>query len=210
MRRIEDRIQSKEQFKKWVEQDRKLCGYNTPSSLKDKLKDWVAPNYIVSFLYLLRRVEYLTNCKSGLFWEVVLLLNRLRFRKLQVKLGFSIPINVFGPGLSIAHFGTIVVSQYASVGSNCRLHVGVNIGASGGGNDAPIIGNNVYIGPGAILFGGIKIADGISIGANATVNKSFEEKNVVIAGTPAKVVRQDALSWDKINLEKKQNKENNE
>jgi len=105
-----------------------------------------------------------------------------------LKLGFTIPINVFGPGLSIAHYGTIVVSQHASVGANCRLHAGVNIGASAGQKGAPEIGNNVYIGPGAIIFGNIKIADGVSIGANATVNKSFETNNVVVAGTPARVV----------------------
>ena len=124
------------------------------------------------------------------------LVYKLRLRQLQVKLGFTIPINVFGPGLSIAHYGTIVVSQYASVGENCRLHVGVNIGASGGSNVAPQIGNNVYIGPGAILFGGIEIADNISIGANSTVNKSFNESNVIIAGTPARIIRVNAKSWN--------------
>ena len=115
-----------------------------------------------------------------------------------MKLGFTIPFNVFGPGLSIAHYGTIVVSQYAKVGSNCRLHVGVNIGASGGGNDAPQIGDNVYIGSGAILFGGIVIADSISIGANATVNKSIKDPNVVIAGTLAKVVKEGSLAWNEV------------
>ena len=124
------------------------------------------------------------------------MLLRFRLRKLQLKLGFTIPINVCGPGLSIAHYGTIVVSQHASIGANCRLHVGVNIGANGGGNDAPVIGNNVYIGPGTIIFGKVTIADNISIGANSTVNKSFNEKNVVIAGTPAKVVRENSKAWN--------------
>ena len=54
---------------------------------------------------------------------------RFKLRKLQIKLGFPIPSNVFGPGLSIAHYGTIVVSEHASIGCNCRIHVGVNIGA---------------------------------------------------------------------------------
>lgn len=102
---------------------------------------------------------------------------------------------MFGPGLSIAHYGTIVVSEQASIGRNCRIHAGVNIGASAGKNGAPVIGNNVYIGPGAILFGNIIIADNISIGANATVNKSFTKPNVVIAGTPATVVKEEVYSW---------------
>lgn len=50
------------------------------------------------------------------------------------------------------------------------------------------MGNNVYIGPGAKLFGRIEIADGIAIGANAVVNKSFLENNISIAGIPAKKI----------------------
>ena len=120
---------------------------------------------------------------------------RLRLRHLSYKLGYSIPINVFGPGLSLPHFGTIVVNSKARVGKNCRLHVCTNIGASAGKPGAPIIGDNVYIGPGAILFGNITIANNVTIGANATVNKSIEEKNVVIAGTPAKIVKENFPNW---------------
>lgn len=70
----------------------------------------------------------------------------------------------------------------------------MNIGAHH--DKAPRIGNNVYIGPGAIIFGNIEIADNISIGANATVNKSFNEQNTVFAGTPAKVVKTEVPSWN--------------
>ena len=121
-------------------------------------------------------------------------LAKYKFRKISVKLGFSIPINVFGPGLSLPHRGNIIVNPQTRIGENCRIHVGVNIGAHH--DKAPKIGNNVYIGPGAIIFGDIEIADNISIGANATVNKSFTDPNVVIAGTPAKVVKTDVESWN--------------
>ena len=50
------------------------------------------------------------------------------------------------------------------------------------------LGNNVYIGPGAKIFGDIKIADGIAIGANSVVNKSFTEPNIGIAGVPAQKI----------------------
>ena len=91
--------------------------------------------------------------------------------------------------MCIAHIGPIIISPYASIGENCRIHVGVNIGADARiSNAAPIIGNNVYIGPGAKLFGKIEIADGIAIGANAVVNKSFGEKDISIAGVPAKKI----------------------
>ena len=114
---------------------------------------------------------------------------RVRYKRLSVKLGFTIPANAFGPGLSIAHRGTIVVHGKARIGANCRIHVCVNIGAQAGDETAvPVLGNNIYIGPGAKIFGKIEIADGIAIGANAVVNKSFTEPNITIAGVPAKKI----------------------
>ncbi len=46
------------------------------------------------------------------------------------------------------------------------------------------------------MLEGIKVADNISIGVNSTVNKSFEEKNVIIAGTPAKIVKTGSAAWN--------------
>lgn len=71
----------------------------------------------------------------------------------------------------------------------------VNIGANQGSLNAPKIGNDVYIGPGAVRFGDIEIADGCYIGANAVVNKSVLEPNSVIVGIPAKVLKQDPVHW---------------
>lgn len=107
---------------------------------------------------------------------------------MSLRLGFTIPLNVFGPGLSIAHRGTIVINKDTRVGENCRIHACTNIGSGKGSVSAPQIGNNVYIGPGAKIFGDIVIADNIAIGANSVVNKSFYEKGISIAGIPAKKI----------------------
>jgi serine O-acetyltransferase len=112
-----------------------------------------------------------------------------KFRREQIKYGFIIWPNCFGPGLSIAHPGPIIVNSAARIGKNCRIHECVNIGTEAGyGHKVPHIGNNVFIGPGAKIFGEITIADGIAIGANSVVNKSFLEPNITIAGVPAKKV----------------------
>jgi serine O-acetyltransferase len=114
--------------------------------------------------------------------------NQIRY--LGIKLGFTIPPNVFGPGLSIAHPGTIVVNPDARIGANCRLHVCVNIGTQAGEHSAvPALGDNCYIGPGAKLFGSINIGNNVVIAANAVVNKNFPD-NVTIGGVPAKVISQ--------------------
>ena len=67
-------------------------------------------------------------------------------------LGFSIPINVFGPGLRINHYGLIVVNPKARVGAFCDIHQGVNIGEGFGKDDVPEIGDRVYIGLGEPRF----------------------------------------------------------
>ena len=113
-----------------------------------------------------------------------------RFKKLSLKLGFSIPINVFGPGLAIVHYGTIVVNASSKVGKNCRIQTCTNIGASGGRSEAPQIGENVYIGPGAVIYGNIKLGNNIAIGANSVVNKSFEETDIMIGGVPAQKIKE--------------------
>ncbi|MCW9014597.1 MAG: serine acetyltransferase [Gammaproteobacteria bacterium] len=142
---------------------------------------------IWKFQRLLRKYEYIVNCKRNIMWRVIV---RIRLRILESKLGYTIPPNVFGPGLAIAHRGTIVVNPEVKVGANCRLHVCVNIGTQAGTTaEVPEIGNNCYIGPGAKLFGKIILGDNIVIGANAVVNKSFNA-GITIGGVPAKIISQ--------------------
>ena len=139
------------------------------------------------FQLRLRRIEYLLNTSTDYsFRRIVCIWLQIINHRLATRLGFSIPHNVFGPGLCIVHYGTIVVSPKAQIGSNCRIHPSTSIGDY---NGAPTIGDNVYIGPGAKLFGPIKIGNNVSIGANAVVNKSFGD-NIILAGVPAKIVNE--------------------
>lgn len=139
---------------------------------------------------LLRKNEYYLNCKNKLFYKPYIMFLRLRFRKQSIKYGFEIPLNCFGKGLSIAHIGPIIINGNVKIGENCRIHVGVNIGTAAGYADkTPILGNNIYIAPGVKIFGDIKIADNVVIGANAVVNKNIETSSVTIAGVPAKIIK---------------------
>ena len=97
--------------------------------------------------------------------------------------------NCFDEGLTIDHWGAIVINPKAKIGKNCRLHGNNCIGNNGSIDIAPVIGNNVDIGFGAIVFGDVVIADDIKIDANAVVNKSFLEPGITIAGVPAKRVK---------------------
>jgi serine O-acetyltransferase len=145
---------------------------------------------IWKYQIILRKTEYYANSfhnsKKYLLFHYIWYRNQLR--KYSFKLGFSIPLNVFGPGLSIAHYGTIVVNAAAKVGKNCRIHEGVNIGATNGSSSAPQIGDNVFIGTGAKIIGDISIANDVAIGANAVVVKSITESGVTYGGVPAKKI----------------------
>jgi serine O-acetyltransferase len=61
-----------------------------------------------------------------------------------------VPLNVCGAGLCLVHGGTIIINGNAIIGKNCRIHSGVNIGSIDSMPDkAPVLGDNIYIGPGA-------------------------------------------------------------
>ncbi len=173
-------IKSKKDYRFFLEADRVALNknYEHPHLFGDEI--W-------KFQRLLRKSEYYENCKRGFLSRKYLDYLRLKVYNLGIRLGFSIPRNVFGPGLSIAHFGPILVDDNAKVGANCRIHHCVTIGVVGD-SGSPHIGDNVFIGTGAVIIGEIEIADGIAIGANSYVNKSFTEPGITIAGIPAKKV----------------------
>lgn len=51
-----------------------------------------------------------------------------------------------------------------------------------------ILGNDVWIGGNSIVTAGVTLADGIIVAAGSTVTKSFDEKNIIIGGVPAKKI----------------------
>jgi len=86
-----------------------------------------------------------------------------------------------GPGLGIGHFGGITVSADAVIGKDCCLSQNTTIGQEGEGT--PVIGDDVYIAPGARLFGRIRIGNNVKIGANAVIHKDIPD-NAIVAMAP--------------------------
>ena len=114
---------------------------------------------------------------------------------IQIATHVQIPSSVrIGPGLYLPHTGTLVIGSGAVIGSNCTLAHNVTIGHAGGRNrDAsgnPIIGDRVYIGPGAIIIGGITIGSDVLIGAGVVAVKSIPDRSVVV-GNPARILSED-------------------
>ncbi len=172
-------IRNKEDYKMYLEADAKALGMTKkrPSIIGDDI--W-------KFERLMRKCEYSLTWKGiGKIYSKFL---RYRYLKMCAKMNYSIPLNVFGPGLALVHRGPVVVSKYAKVGANCRLQTMTCIGATNGENAAPIIGDNVYIAVGAKVIGDITIANNVAIGAGAVVVKSITEEGVTYGGVPAKKI----------------------
>lgn len=176
-------IRSRKEYKEYLCAD-SFSYFGKPPTLKERLFDEVW-----AFQRTLRKCEYLlnTNKLPHVYLNLPYVFAKMKLKRLGFKLGFSISENTFEKGLGIAHYGSIVVSPKARIGQNCRIHVGVNIGVDARGEGAPRIGNNVYIAPGAKLFGNIEIGDRTVIGANAVVNKSFPA-DVTVGGVPARII----------------------
>lgn len=188
-------IKSKKDYLHYIEADK--IALNIPKqSLKQNLKYFILPNRIWDFQKLLRKVEYYKNVKTkqNIIFYIHFLFYKRKFQNLSIRLGFSIPENVFGPGLAIMHYGTIIVNPRAKVGANCRIHACTNIGESGGKFGAPTIGDNVYIAPGVKIYGQINIPTNSIIAANSVVNKSFEKQGMLIAGMPASQIKETDVS----------------
>lgn len=179
-------IANKSELRYYLDCDRIALGKKrkTPSFFGEEI--W-------KYQICMRKLSYHEKRGGVLKWYY-----RFKYHRLSLKLGFSIPYNNIGPGLALVHYGTIVISPECHIGSNCRIHAGVNIGANGGESKAADIGDNVYIGPGAKIIGNVNIGNHSVVGANAVVTKDVPN-SVTVGGVPAKIISENDSSKHLIN-----------
>jgi len=104
-----------------------------------------------------------------------------RHHGLEIEPGANI-----GGGLYIAHpIGSVIAPK--SLGKNCTIIHSVTFGMR---NEwaFPVIGDNVFIGAGARILGGIHVGNNAVIGANAVVVHDVPDGATVV-GIPAKVIK---------------------
>ncbi|MEX0796928.1 MAG: serine acetyltransferase [Acidimicrobiia bacterium] len=96
-----------------------------------------------------------------------------------------------GKALMLAHQGGIVIHQHAVIGDRCMIHQNVTIGNAGRGltpDKAPVIGNDVELGVGAVVLGHVKVGDGARIGANVVVYIDVPPNVTLVANSPRLLV----------------------
>ncbi len=93
-----------------------------------------------------------------------------------------------GGGLYIGHIGGVHINPGAVLGRNCDLAHRITIGASAMGRGGiPVIGDEVYIGTGAVLVGKIKVGDGAKIAANTLVMSNVPA-GATVMGVPGRII----------------------
>jgi serine O-acetyltransferase len=96
------------------------------------------------------------------------------------------------PGLALAHSSGVVIGAHVKTGVDFRIYPGAVLGEPGRGSanaaGFPVFGDHVTIGAHAVVLGSIRVGDGSVIGANSVVIRDVPD-NVVVAGSPAKIVR---------------------
>lgn len=106
------------------------------------------------------------------------------------------PKTKVGPGLMFAHFGTIVFTARAQIGSFFLIYHGCTVGTNDSG-EGPVIGDFVSQYAGSHVLGSCRIGDHTRIGANAVALDLTSEGYCSVAGLPAKVVRDHSSSSGK-------------
>lgn len=151
----------------------------------DILKGLFNPRVLPVIIFRISHALYVH--KLGWLARIVSLFNFIIF-------GIEIAMRCeIGKGLYLPHtVGTVIGAL--KIGENAVIYHGVTLGAKDmdlgySSNKRPVVGNNVIIGSGAKVLGGIKIGDNVTIAANSVVVNDVPQ-NVVVAGIPAVIIKE--------------------
>lgn len=187
-------------------------GYNLKAILKEdsknyqfiyfsrfkRLKCFLYSNPISDQYYIWKYIFVLRHCELALYKYKInknsliikyfricqLLYWKYKLRKLSYVTQFQIPPGVIDSGLTIWHWGPIIINQKARIGKNVVLNPGVVIGHKDVNGCAPIIGNNVFIGAGSKIIGAIHIGDNVVIGQNVVIVKDIPDNAIIVSQKP--------------------------
>lgn len=147
------------------------------------LKKCFSPN--LHYIYWLRNAQkHPKSSFTGKFYRLIL-------RHYQIKYGFQIYAETeIGEGFYLGHWGALVINPKAKIGKNCNIAQGVTIAQANRGKNegVPVIGNEVWIGPNAVIVGNINIGNNVLIAPNAYVNTDVPDNSIAL-GNPAAITQ---------------------
>lgn len=151
---------------------------------------------------------FLIRCKNAFLYKVVMRAPYCRIRIWALrKQGWSVGEHVYLPSdICIPHNfvynqGKLTIGNRVSIAPRVTLILSSHSNSSSASkntshhNNAIIIGNDVWIGTGAIILNGVTVGDGAIIGCGSVVIRDVEA-NTVVAGNPARLIRKIDLNED--------------
>ena len=137
-----------------------------------------------SAVMLYRLAKFLQRIRLGAIGVIVLDINRF-WNGCVIGRGAE-----FAEGLVLMHPVGVVINGGVRGGRNVVIESGVVLGAARNGFpvEVPIIGDDVFVGAGAKVLGGIRVGDHVKIGANAVVVKSVPDGATAV-GVPARIIK---------------------
>lgn len=105
--------------------------------------------------------------------------------------------NYSGIGINARLYGEVIIGDYVMMGPDCIIYTQnhefsnteIPMCKQGFQEQKPVhIGNDVWIGGRVIILPGVKIGNGVIIGAGTVVTKDIED-NLVVGGNPMKVIK---------------------
>jgi len=180
-------IKNKEDLFNYLEEDKKR---NEP--IPKFINGWIYQSekwYIWQFIKALRNVEYFENTNTSIFRKILYKIQLIKFYRIMHKTQIYIYPNVVGPGLCIPHLGYILISSIAEIGKNFTVRPGTliatNLGTSNTKIRKVIIGDDVEFSAGCKILCK-KIGNNVTIGPNAVIMKNIPD-NFIAYGNPAEL-----------------------
>jgi serine O-acetyltransferase len=149
--------------------------------------DWTRPGFRAMFMY---RFGVWRMSKPKILRMPLSVLYRWMHRRVRNRYGIEIHYTTkIGRRCRIGHQHGIVIHEHATIGDDCTIRQGVTIGAAAEYSvaDAPVLGNHVDIGAGAMILGKVTIGDHARIGPNAVIMMNVPPHATAFA-QPARVI----------------------
>lgn len=145
------------------------------------------------FVLLFYRIAFASGASSSPIMRRITMPVRVAYRiVVDWLMGIDIPTKVrIGRRPVLYHSTALVINEGVVIGDDCILRHSVTIGnklTKDGESAAPLIGNRVEFGAGAIILGPITIGDDVKIGAGSVVTKSVAPMAIVV-GNPGRDIR---------------------
>ena len=173
-------IKDKKTLKEFLSYEGYIYSKKRPYRFLPRFKE---KSIIFKFLCLYRYEEYYFNTKKKIRHFLYYFMRRTFGRKIGINFD---GINMIDKGIYIPHIGQILI-RAKHIGKNCSISPNVFI-VTGNDGSLSTIESDVSFGVGATVVGGVRIAKGVAVGANALVCKDCLEENVTIGGNPARII----------------------